>query len=184
MKDVSSTAATRRLGTGVILVMLLCAAMPASAEEGRAADPSGAVAQLQGIRQELRSIVELLGTLEQHQRVATLMTRIRLKQQRLASIEGELRAARGEQEDAEQEITRLTAIEESWTSEDREALGDDAAKEAERRELELLRQERKSRAVRVETLRTRIVELENDLAGVQEDILALEETVDDQLGLR
>jgi len=165
-----------------VLAMLLplsTGGAAASEAEDAGPDAAGVVRQLEGIRDELRSIVELLGAVEEQQRVTALMTRIRLKQQRLSSIEGQLRSARAEQEAAEQEIERLTAVEKSWTEGKGEGLADE-----ERRALELMRQERKNLASRVETLRLRVVELENDLSRAQDEILALEETVDEQLGLR
>jgi hypothetical protein len=112
------------------------------------------------------------------------MTRIQLKQQRLSSVEGQLRSARGEQEATEQEIERLTAVEATMTDQVGDAPGDGRMAEEERRGLELVRQQKKSLESRVETLRMRIAELENDLALALKDVHALEEAVDEELGLR
>lgn len=147
------------------------------------ADPARVVRELEGIRGELRSIAQSLVTVEKQNRVTALMTRIQLKQQRLSSIESQLRSARGEQEGAERDIERLTEIEQSWTA----GVGEDPAErlsEEQRQQLGLLRQQKKNFESQVATLRMRIVDLENDFARAQKDILALEETVDEQLGLR
>jgi hypothetical protein len=174
-----------RIGTLFTLVALLLplSAAAAWAEGEDAATAPDIAEQLEGIRGELKTIARLLGAVEGHQRVGALIARIGLKQQRLASIEGRLRSTRDEQESLEQEIERLTAIEQSWTEGLDEAL-DDGLSEDERRGLEMMRQEKKSVENRVETLRLRVVELENDLMRAQEDVLALEEIVDERLGLR
>lgn len=172
------------VATVAILVSTSLTSTPASSADETGTDPTGVIGQLEGIRGELENIAGLLRAVEKQQGVMALMARIRLKQQRLSSIESQLRSTRGEQEAAEQEIGRLTAIEESWSQEEDGALSGDGLSEEQRRGLELMRQEKKSLASRVETLRMRVVELENDLARAREDILALEEAVDEQLGLR
>lgn len=184
MKEVRSAGTTSLVVTMAFLMALSFAAAPAAAEDETRTDSSGAVGELRGIRDELKAIAQTLGAVEKHQRVAALMTRIQLKQQRLASIEDELRSTRSEQEAAEQEIARLTGIEESWTKEKGEPFSNEGLSEEERRGLEIMRQQKKNLGSRVETLRPRIVELENDLAKARENILTLEETVDAQLGLR
>lgn len=174
----------RALIAGVAIVMTLSTAATAHEQDvGRVPEPSVA-AELQGIRAELRGIGELLRKVEEHQHVQTLLSRIRLEQERLSSIESQLRSARGEQEATEQEIDRLTTVEESWTRRDSELLGGAELTEEERQGMELIRHQRRALASRVETLRGRIVELENQLAAVEREILALEEVVDGRLGLR
>ena len=53
-----------------------------------------------------------------------------------------------------------------------------------RGELEYLRREKTNVETRLEAQRATVIELENDLMRAREDVLALEETVDEQLGLR
>jgi len=167
-----------------ILAGLPIGATPPSPKEEASTDSATILRELEGIRGELRSIAKSLQAVEEHHRVTALMTRIQLKQQRLGSLEGQIRSARGEQEATEQEIERLTAVERTWGDPVGDVPADERQDQEERRGLEVMRQQKKSLESRVETLRMRIVELENDLARVQEDILALEEAVDEQLGLR
>ena len=173
----------------LVVVAMLAAwsagATPAAAGEETDAHSAAVVGQLEGIRGELRSIAQLLGSLEKHQRVTALMARMRPKQERLAAIEGRLLSARGEREDVKRELEQLTGIEQAWMAEtDGDLSRGDAPSEHERRQVEMLRQQKKILASRVDTLDLRIVELENDLSRARDDILALEQTVDEQLGLR
>ena len=167
-----------------IFAMLSVLGMAASVGEDEIADTPGLVGQLQAIRSELRGIADRLGSVEEQQRLVALVGRIQLKQQRLSTIEGQLRSARGEQEANEQEIERLDAVLDSWPKTKEGRVVDDERGGEERRQLELMQQSRKSLGARVETLRLRIVELDNELARGQRDLLALEETVDERLGLR
>jgi DNA repair exonuclease SbcCD ATPase subunit len=179
MRHAPSARTRSTLAAASILAGLSVGLAPQASGQEASADAARVVQQLEGIRSELKSIGQLLAAVEEHQRVTALMTRIRLKQQRLSSIEDQLRSARGEREGMEQEIDRLTALERSYDGRDGDKLG-----EEERRGLELMRQEKKNLESRVETLRMRTVELENELAGAQKEILALEEAVDELLGLR
>jgi len=177
---------TASAGVWLFLLALLVGVTTAAADEGAgtAAEANAVAAQLEGIRGELKSIVQLLGSVEEHQQLSVLMTRIRLKQERMMAIEGELRSARGEHEAAEREAKRIEGIERSWTQGLDDALEPKELDENERRQLDLMREEKKSLESRAEVLRLRIVELENDVARAQDDIRALEETVDERLGLR
>jgi len=172
------------LAVASLLAGLVIGATTLSAEDEAGTDTARVASELAGIRGELRTIAQLLGTVEEHHRVTALMTRIQLKQQRLSSVEGQLHSARAEQEAVEQEIERLAVVERTWADRPGDDATDERLKAEEERQLELMRQQRKSLESRVETLRMRIVELDNDLARVRKEILALEETVDEQLGLR
>jgi chromosome segregation ATPase len=169
------------LVTALLSFWIVAAPVPPSLadEEG-----AGAVAkQLEGIRVELQAIAGYLETLEQHQQVSMLMTRIRLKQQRLALLESQLTETRADREKIEQEIEQFEAVEQSFVSGlDRDDLSDDA--DVLRGELELLRQRKSNLESRLEAKRIAIIELENELMRAREDVLALEETVDERLGLR
>jgi len=156
------------------------------APAARGADDAGApelARQLEGIRAELHGIAELLATVERHQEVMTLMTRIRLKQQGLASREADLRNAQSELENLEQQLEMLAGLERSWSDERTDGLVE-AEAESVRQQRELVRQRTESLEGRKKVLDMRVVELENELARARDDVAALEEIVDDRLGLR
>ena len=171
---------------GALLLVLAVLATHATPIVAQAADEAGpVVTQLEGIRAELKAISQLLQTLEKHQQVTLLMTRIRLKQQRLSLLESQLREARGHQEDLEQTLENMEAIEKSYY----EGLeGDefdvDPANDTQQKELEYMRQQKSNLEKRLQGQRATTIDLENDLMRAREDVLALEETVDEQLGLR
>lgn len=179
-----------RSGTGRILVtaLVVIGLAPAgtgafAGDETTAAESDSVIEQLAGIRDELRSISTLLAAAGRHQEVTALMTRIRLKQQSLSSIETELRDRQAEKDGVQQEIEQLTAVAESWSGSLDERLSAETQSE-DKRQLELLRRQLENFKARTEGLGLRIVELENDLARAREEVAALEETVDERLGLR
>lgn len=183
----SNTGNEKRIPRNVVVLLLTLALLAAPApalfaQDGDAVGP--VVMQLKGIRAELSSISKLLQTLEQHQQVTLLMTRIRLKQQRLSLLESQLREARGKQQDLEQEIEQLETVEQSYVdSMNREEFGTEES-ETIQGEIEFLRRQRGNVETRLQTQRATVIDLENDLMRAREDVLALEETVDEQLGLR
>ena len=142
------------------------------------------VTQLEGIRAELGSISQLLQTLEKHQQVTLLMQRIRLKQQRLSLLETRLQDARDDEQDLGQEIEQLESIAQSYAEGLNAGDFGDDGQEGLQQELEFLGRQRSSAETRLEAQRANVIELENDLMRAREDVLALEETVDEQLGLR
>jgi len=170
-------------GTLFLTLGLLSApGAPAVAQTGD--EVGSVVTQLEGIRAELGSISQLLQTLEKHQQVTLLMTRIRLKQQRLSLLESQLREARNDQTNLEQELEHLETVEASYlTGLERDDFGTEDS-EVMRGEIEFLRRQKTNVETRLEAQRAAVIELENVLGRAREDVLALEETVDEQLGLR
>jgi len=171
---------------GALLLALAILATPVTPTAAQSGDEAGeVVTQLDGIRSELKSISQLLQTLEKHQQVTLLMTRIRLKQQRLSLLESQLREARDNQENMEQELEHMAAVEKSYfESPDSGEFGSEPPDEAMQKELEYMRQRKANLQTRLEGQRATVIELENELMRARRDVLALEETVDEQLGLR
>lgn len=171
---------------GALLLALAILAAPATPTAAQSGDEAGeVVTQLDGIRIELKTISQLLQTFEKHQQVTLLMTRIRLKQQRLSLLESQLREARGNQENMEQELEHMEVVENSYFEGlDRDDFGAEPPDDAMQKELEFIRQQKKNLESRLQGQRAAVIELENELARAREDVLALEETVDEQLGLR
>ena len=172
--------------TGLLLGALAILALPVSAIAAPADDEIGpVVTQLEGIRVELKAISGLLQTLEKHQQVTLLMTRIRLKQQRLSRLESQVEEARHEEGYLGEEIEHLEMVEKSYFEDlDGDSFSAEPSNEAQQKELEFMRQQRSNLEARREALRARAIEAENDLMRAREEVLALEETVDKQLGLR
>jgi hypothetical protein len=179
---------SRHRGTVVTLLALLMASVsPSTAAEEtvRAAEHSDPVVrELGGIREELRALARLLEGLRGGQEVAALLTRLQLKQQRLSPIESLLRSARSEEEAVEQEIERLSAHERTMLDGVGADGGDEAPSNTARQELAVLREQKTILSNRAEALRSRVVEYENDLASALKDLQALEDAVDEHLGLR
>jgi hypothetical protein len=112
------------------------------------------------------------------------LTRLQLKQQRLSPIESLLRSARSEEEAVVQEIERLSAHERTMLDGVGADGGDEAPSNAARQELAVLREQKTILSNRAEALRSRVVEYENELASALKDLQALEDAVDEHLGLR
>ena len=161
---------------GALLLTLAVLSVPVTPATAQSGDDTGpVVTQLEGIRAELKSISQ----------VTLLMTRIRLKQQRLGALESQLREARGHQEEMEQEIEHMEAIAQSYfEGHDSGDFDADPLNDTQQKELEFMRQQKSNLQTRLQTQRAVVIDLENDLMRAREDVLALEETVDEQLGLR
>ena len=160
------------------VVLLLCLGLAPLAQAQQPTDPL--IDELAGIRSELGAIVELLGALERHEATNALMARLRLKEARVSAAEASLKSAQDEVDQIGQEVAQLTMMEESFFEES----NDRQLTDPERRQLEMLLNQRQAMSERAEALRPRIVELENELARAQNDLKALEEAVDERLGLR
>jgi chromosome segregation ATPase len=169
----------------MLLLVLIVFTMPALGQTAPAGeDVAPVVDQLEGIRVELKAISRYLQLLEEHQQVTLLMTRIRLKQQRLSLLESRVQSARNEQQYIEEEIEQLQTVEQSYFEDvERDEFGTEES-EARQQELSYLRQQKRNLQSRLEAQRARVIELENDLMQAREDVLALEEAVDERLGLR
>ena len=129
-----------------------------------------------------RSLVEILKELR-------LLTNQQLnqvlKQQRLSALESQLREARSHQEEMEQEIEHMEAIAQSYfEGRDSGDFDADPLNDTQQKELEFMRQQKSNLQTRLQAQRATVIDLENDLMRAREDVLALEETVDEQLGLR
>jgi len=170
------------VGCGVALALAV-GAPAARAEEP--ADPAIAIVrELAAIRGELHGISEMLSAMQQQQQLSALMARLQVKQSRAADIEGELRGVRSERDGQQAQLDELKAMEEAWFDNIDARAGNDEERDAMRRQMEMLQQKKKIIEERIENLRLRGVELENNLSRAQEDVQALEEAVDERLGLR
>ena len=100
------------------------------------------------------------------------------------NLERELRAIRDNREGVGEELKGMRMMLEDWEREKHDQ--DPALPEDEDfdRELRRLRQNIELMEEREATLDLRIIELDNDLARSRSDIRILEESVDEQLGLR
>lgn len=169
----------RRLAL-LALVFLTCTALWAQTP----APPQtleSVVEELAGIRSELGSIAELLAALERHQQDATLMARMRMKQERVGELEGELRSMREQATAMEEELSHFEAFESSLDQELEDT--DPAAVENAREQLRFLNTRRAQLEGKLEELRLRTPELENELARARAELEDLEELLDERLGL-
>ncbi|MCP4659212.1 MAG: YbhB/YbcL family Raf kinase inhibitor-like protein [bacterium] len=179
----------RRMSSAVLLAALCGAAFlsPALAQEEEATASETTLAQeLTKLNQTMREITELMRTYIARQEVDMIMKRIELHRRYLTPLEEELRRAKSTQENVEEELERMSVIiaemEEELERDDSDGLdpADGRAQQAvDRMELHL-----KLQKDRRWTLEQRIIELENDLTGRRQEMEALEEIADEQLGLR
>ena len=137
--------------------------------------------ELAGMRRSLHEITILLAAALDHQELSVLMSRMELKQRRLQPLEAALDSARKERQGLTDEASHLADMLEMF----REEAGENST-DTEALQGEILRgRKRQDRlAERVAALDLRIIELEDDLARNEEDIIMLEEMVDARLGLR
>jgi chromosome segregation ATPase len=146
-----------------------------------AAIVAGLQQELAGMRHSLDEIALLLAATLDQQQVAVLMTRMELKQRRMAPLEQLLQRTRDDRDGLRQERERMADMREII----REEAGDSAAEaEGVRLDLERVRREMERMDDRLASLDQRIIELEDDLASNQDDIAILEEMVDERLELR
>jgi chromosome segregation ATPase len=168
------------------LATLLSFAAPLHSQPEESAPPEEVSPQeeLRRLNATLREIADLLRQHLERQETDVFLRRLDLSYQRLAPLENELRSARSEKEgvaaEAENLASMLASAEEQIEQESSVLEVDDGSQRM-KREIE----------ARVEQLRRRewqleqqIVELENRLARRLEDVQALEEWIDERLGLR
>ena len=179
--------------TAVIGLAALAATPPAAAgpaptpQETAATAPSaepnvdGLQQELAGMRRSLDDIALLLAATLDQQQVAVLMTRMELKQRRMAPLEQLLQRTRDDRDGLRQERERMADMREII----REQAGDSEEEaEAMRSDMEHARRALERMDDRLATLDQRVIELEDDLARNLDDIAILEEMVDERLELR
>lgn len=169
------------LGGAIAAAFLVVPVLAAPESES---DASHAARELAGIRVQLDRIAALLEEVGTSQQLQALMTRIRLKQQRLSSAESAMRTARTELRNVRDEIGSLAAVQESWRREFDTMMEEGLERDERRRELAMLEARQEQLEVREEELVLRVTEAEDDFAEAREDIEILEASVDERLGLR
>ncbi len=178
----------RRTASAALLAVLGAAAFlsPALAQEPATASATTLEQELTQLNQTMREIAELMRTYIARQEVDMILKRIELHRRYLNPLEEELRRTRSTKENMEEEIERMSAMiiemEEQIAREDSDGLdpADSPARQAiDRMELHL-----KLTKDRQWTLEQRVLSLENDLSSRRQEMEALEEIADEQLGLR
>ena len=173
-----------RARLGLCLLLASVSPQVAGAQEEPISREDLLVQELAGIRQSLTYISTLLDSVLQQQGIDVLMKRLQLKESRIAPLERELRAVRDDREALGEEVKRMRVMLEDWEREAQDR--DPSLPEDEDMNRELLRLRRNIEFMeeREATLYLRIIELDNDLSRSRSDIRILEESVDEQLGLR
>jgi chromosome segregation ATPase len=168
------------------LATLLSFAAPLHSQPEEPAPPEQVSPQeeLRRLNATLREIADLLRQHLERQETDVFLRRLDLSYQRLAPLENELRSARSEKEGVAAEMENmahmLAAAEEQIEQESSVLEGDDGSQRM-KREIEARVEQLKRREWQLEQ---QIVELENRLARRLEDVQALEEWIDERLGLR
>lgn len=168
------------------LATLLVFATPlhSQTEEPTATEEVSPQEELHRLNQTLKEIADLLRQHLERQETEVFLRRLDLSYQRLAPLENELRSARSEKESvaSEQEnLTNMLASAEEQIERESSTLEVDSGTQQMKREVEARIEQLKKQEWQVEQ---RIVDLENRLARRQEDVQALEEWIDERLGLR
>lgn len=170
------------------IVALAAAAVlpPALAQEEPPAPGRTLQQEMAEVNRTLREIVDLMRlSLERHE-LDVLIRRLELYSRSLAPREQELRRAQANKESVEQELERMEAfmaqLEEEMARDAETGLeAPDSGLERQRADFETHQKLLKDRRWNLEQ---RIIELENDLTDRRRQIEALEEVVDERLGLR
>jgi chromosome segregation ATPase len=170
--------------TGTLLVMVLVSALPAIGQDGATDQTTARLSdEMRGIRQSLDRIVDLLETLQRRQDVDLLLKRIELRERRLDPLESRLRSAESEIQGTEDHLHELDKMEEQHEEILNEEIreGSDAPRSETRRILDDIQRTREAQEERLEAVRMRLQQYENDLARGRETIEILDEMLDELL---
>jgi len=165
---------------GALLVVLILSALPAAGQSGSTDE---IVAQLsddvEGIRRALDRMVGLMETVRSQRDVDLLIKRIELHERRLAPLQSRLRSAESEINGNEEHLKHLELMqeqhEEILNEEIRE--GTDTPRSETRRVLDDIARDRAAAEERLELVRMRAQQYENDLARGRKEIEILDETL-------
>lgn len=169
---------------GAILAAVMLTALPAAAQSAATHDASEPMSDdLKGIRQALDRLVALLETAEHHQRVDLVLKRIELRERRMEPLERRLRSTENEIEGIEEQLKALERMraqhEELLDDEIRE--GADTPHSETRRILDDIERSQAGATERLEAVRVRLQQYENDLADGRREIEILDEMLLDLL---
>ncbi len=168
--------------TGLAVAVPLAVAAQAPQQHAPGAAVGGALQQeLSGMRRSLDELVALVAATLDQQQMSVLMRRIELKQRGLQPLQTSLDRARRDREAMQEEHRELTGMEDMFR---RNLDPDDPDSQNMRMQLQQMTQRIENLMESMESLDLRIIELEDDLADEQNDILILVDMVDERLGLR
>jgi hypothetical protein len=163
---------------GVALAALILSALPVAAQSGATDYAAGPLPEdVKGIRQALDRLVVLLETTQRHQEIDLVLKRIELHDRRTEPLERRLRSAESEIEGIEEHLKALERMKEQ-----EEELFDDAVREGNeaqrgesRRMLDDIERTRVGAEERLESVRMRMQQYENDLSASRREIEILDE---------
>lgn len=163
---------------GVFLAALSLAALPVAGQSPATDAAPGQLSEdVQGIRQALDRLVVLLEITQRHQEVDLVLKRIELRERRMEPLERRLRSAENEIERIEDQLKAMERMreqhEEALDDEIRE--GVDVPHSETRRILEDIERSQTGAAERLESVRMRMQQYENDLAEGRRAIEILDE---------
>jgi len=169
---------------GVILAALILSSLPVAGQAPATDAPSGLLSEdVQGIRRALDRLVVLLEITQRHQEVDLVLKRIELRERRMEPLERRLRSAENEIEGIEEQLQALERMreqqEEALDEEIRE--GVDVPRSETRRLLDDIERSEAGAAERLESVRMRVQQYENDLAHGRREIEILDDMLMDLL---
>jgi chromosome segregation ATPase len=169
----------RKLILAGLGLLILAAALPARAQD----DTARLVEEVAGLNRSLDRMAGMLETLIGNQHVEILLKRIELKERRLEPLESELLRAERAQTDLEARVKRMQ--EELEQTEDAIAdevrAGSDTPDSESRRMKMQIERVLEVESSRVDDMRRRAQQLENQLASGRDEILILDEQLQELL---
>jgi chromosome segregation ATPase len=158
---------------GLCVLILAAASLPARAQE----DAAQMAEDVAGLNRSLERMVVLLESLIGNQQVDILLKRIELKERRLAPLESELRRAERAMIDVEARLKRMQEEAEEMVDviADEVRAGIDREGSDSRRTKDQLERVINAESSRVDEMRRRVQQLENELASGRDEIVILDE---------
>jgi flagellar biosynthesis chaperone FliJ len=163
---------------GAILAALILSALPVAGQSATTDDAPGKLAEdVKGIRQALDRLVALVEITQRGQQVDLVLKRIELRERRMEPLERRLRSAEREIEEFEEQLKMLERMQEQHEDVLHEEIRDgvDTARSDTRRMLDDIKRSQVGAAERLESVRMRMQQHENDLAAGRREIEILDE---------